>query len=224
MTLLAWIERFNRRHPWSHNDFYGSWVVDQVAESGAPSVLDIGCGTGNLIERLRGSGRSVTGFEPDPATARLAMARFAADHAVTIEKIGYEQRDPARRWAAITLVASLHHLPLAATLQELRSSLLPGGRMVVIGCYRSDGGIDHAIAAMVVPMNLLIGLIKHPRSADRLPDEMTAPTADPGETLQEIRAAVAEHLPGARIRRRLFWRYSLVYDKPVHDRPSGSNS
>ena len=40
---------------------------------------------------------------------------------------------------------------------------------------------------------------------------MTAPTAPPETTLAEIRAAAAQVLPGARIRRRLFWRYSLVY-------------
>ncbi|AHH18291.1 putative methyltransferase [Nocardia nova SH22a] len=223
VTLLTWIERFNSRHPWSHNDFYCNWVVDQVATSGARSILDIGCGTGNLIERLKESGRSVTGFEPDTATARLAISRFAADKAVAIEQISYEERDRARRWSAITLVASLHHLPLTETLQDLRSSLLPGGRLVVIGCYRSNSGIDHATTALAVPLNLLMGLIKHPRSAHRIPDEMTAPTADPKETLQEIRAAAAEQLPGARIRRRLFWRYSLVYDKPLGDQLSKTN-
>jgi hypothetical protein len=44
---------------------------------------------------------------------------------------------------------------------------------------------------------------------------MTAPTADPQETLGDIRAAAEQELPGARIRRRLFWRYSLVYDAPA---------
>jgi hypothetical protein len=43
---------------------------------------------------------------------------------------------------------------------------------------------------------------------------MTAPTTAPQETLAAIRAAAAQELPGARIRRRLFWRYSLLYDAP----------
>ncbi len=38
---------------------------------------------------------------------------------------------------------------------------------------------------------------------------------NPTETLAEIRAAAAAELPGARIRRRLFWRYTLVFDKPA---------
>lgn len=33
----------------------------------------------------------------------------------------------------------------------------------------------------------------------------------------ESHRAARECLPGAHIRRRLFWRYSLVYDKPASD-------
>lgn len=39
-------------------------------------------------------------------------------------------------------------------------------------------------------------------------------TADPQETLADIRAAAAREPPGVRIPRRLFRRYALVYDAP----------
>ncbi|MFI5781176.1 class I SAM-dependent methyltransferase [Nocardia sp. NPDC051570] len=215
MTLQSRIDRFNQQHPWSHNNFYGDWVVKQVASSRARDILDIGCGTGDLIARLQRRDRSVTGFEPDPAAARVAMARFADSDSVIIKQIGFEQRDPDRWWDAITLVASLHHLPLADTMRDLNDCLRPGGRLVVIGCYRAAGTVDSVTTAVAVPTNMVMGLVKHPCMADRLPACMTAPTAAPRETLDEIRAEATEHLPGAKIRRRLFWRYSLVYDKPV---------
>ncbi|MFF7262671.1 hypothetical protein ACFZCL_20650 [Streptomyces sp. NPDC008159] len=65
-----------------------------------------------------------------------------------------------------------------------------------------------------------MGLIKHPARAAALPSHMTAPTTAPQETLGDIRAATAQELPGARIRRRLFWRYSLVYDAPAGHSPA----
>ncbi|PZG16392.1 class I SAM-dependent methyltransferase [Nonomuraea aridisoli] len=212
MALLSRLERFNARHPWSHNDFYGRWVARQVA--GARHVLDVGCGTGNLIDLLRSRAVSVTGLEPDPATARVAAARFAGDEGVVIEQAGFEQRDRDRRWDAITLVAVLHHLPLAETLRELHESLSPGGRLVVIGCYREASPGDFLVSTAAVAANPLMGLVKHPARARSLPVQMTAPTAPPRETVAEIRAQAAAALPGARIRRRLFWRYSLVYDRP----------
>ncbi|MFF4615815.1 class I SAM-dependent methyltransferase [Nonomuraea jabiensis] len=217
MALLSHLDRFNRRHPWSHNDHYGGWVVGQVAASGAGHVLDVGCGTGNLAALLRRRAATVTGLEPDPATARAAAERFAGDPAVTIVQTDFAGRDPRRRWDAVTLVAVLHHLPLVPTLRELRGCLAPGGRLVVVGCYREAGYADLLAALPAMVANPIMGLVKHPARADVPPLHMTAPTAEARETLADIRAAAAQELPGARVRRRLFWRYTLVYDAPAGD-------
>jgi SAM-dependent methyltransferase len=214
MALLSHLDRFNRRHPWSHNDHYGRWVADRVAASGARHVLDAGCGTGNLAVLLRHRAATVTGLEPDPAAARAAAERFADDPTVTIVQADFAGRDPQRRWDAVTLVAVLHHLPLVPTLRELRGCLAPGGRLVVVGCYREAGPADLLAALPAMVANPIMGLVKHPARADALPLHMTAPTADPQESLADIRAAAGRELPGARIRRRLFWRYTLVYDAP----------
>ncbi|MGK8506258.1 class I SAM-dependent methyltransferase [Nocardia asiatica] len=213
--MLSRLDRFNQRHPWSHNDHYGPWVIDRVAASGARHVLDVGCGTGNLVAGLRHRVATVTALEPDPATVRVAAERFADDPAVTVVHADFAGRDPRRRWDAITLVAVLHHLPLAPTLRELRDCLAPGGRLVIVGCYRSAGAVDLLADLPALVANPVLGLVKHPARADAPPAHMAAPTADPKETLAEIRAAAARELPGARIRRRLFWRYTLVYDAPA---------
>ncbi|WP_406268680.1 class I SAM-dependent methyltransferase [Nocardia sp. NBC_00881] len=223
MQLLSRLNRFNQRHPWSHNDHYGSWVVGQVAASGARQVLDVGCGTGNLVARLRCRATTVIALEPDSATAQIAAQRFADDHTVTIVEADFAGRDPHRRWDAITLVAVLHHMPLVPTLRELRHCLAPGGRLVIVGCYRGGGPVDLLTDFPAMVANPVIGLVKHPARANRPPQHMTAPTADPEETLAEIRAAAAQELPGARIRRRLFWRYTLVYDAPTRGGTDSAN-
>ncbi|MFH9422731.1 class I SAM-dependent methyltransferase [Streptomyces sp. NPDC017529] len=220
MALLSHLNRFNQRHPWSHNDHYGPWTAGRVAASGARHVLDVGCGTGNLAALLRRRAVTVTGLEPDPGTARAAARRFADDPAVTIVEAGFAGRDPQRRFDAVTVVAVLHHLPLLPTLRELRGCLAPGGRLVVVGCYREAGRADLLASLPALLLNPVMGLVKHPARADAPPLHMTAPTAAPRETLGEIRAAAAQALPGARIRRRLFWRYSLVYDAPAGHGPA----
>ncbi|MEU1951717.1 class I SAM-dependent methyltransferase [Nocardia rhamnosiphila] len=215
--LLSRLDRFNRRHPWNHNDYYGRWVAGRVVASGAREVLDIGCGTGNLAALLRDRGLTVTALEPDAATAGIAARRFAGDPAVRVVRAGFAEREPGRRWGAITLVAVLHHLPLVAALRELRESVAPGGRLVIVGCFRAACLVDGIAALPAVVANPVMGMIRHPAPAEALPPHMSAPVADPRETLAEIRAAVAAELPGARIRRRLFWRYSLVYDAPARE-------
>jgi SAM-dependent methyltransferase len=221
MALLSRLHRFNQRHPWSHNDHYGPWVARRVAASGARHVLDVGCGTGNLAVLLRRRAATVTGLEPDPGAARAAAERFADDPAVTIVGTDFAGRDRQRRWDAVTLVAVLHHLPLRPALRELRGCLAPGGRLVVVGCYREAGLADRLTALPAALANPLMGLVKHPARATAPPPHMTAPTAEPRETLSDIRAAAARELPGARIRRRLFWRYTLVYDAPAETFTAG---
>ncbi|MFC8045607.1 class I SAM-dependent methyltransferase [Nocardia sp. NPDC057353] len=212
--MPAWLNRVNRAHPWSHNDHYLGWVVRRVRASGARDVLDIGCGTGNLVARLRGH-CTVTGLERDPATAAVATERFRGDPAVRILPVDFADRDPDARWDAITLVAVLHHLPLDATLRALRGTLAPGGRLVVVGCHRDATAADALTRLPAVLLNPVIGLLRHPARATEPPPHMRAPVAEPTQTLAEIRAVAARELPGARIRRRLFWRYTLVYDHRV---------
>lgn len=212
--LLTRLDRFNRRHPWSHNDHYGRWVARRLVAAGARDVLDIGCGTGNLIARIRGRIPRITGLEPDATAARVAAERFAGDPAVRIVQADFAGRD-RRRWDAVTLIAVLHHLPLAPAMRELRDCLRPGGRLLIVGCYRTAGIADTLAALPAVVLNPVIGMMKHPVPATALPAHMRAPTVEPQESLPEIRAAAGRELPGARIRRRLFWRYTLVYDAPT---------
>ncbi len=220
MALLSCLHRFHQRHPWSHNDHYGPWIAGRVAASEARHVLDIGCGAGNLVALLRRRAVTVTGLEPDPGMARAAAKRFADDPAVTVVEADFAGRDRHRRFDAVTLVAVLHHLPLEPTLRELRHCLTPGGRLAVIGCYREAGRVDLLVSLLALLANPVMGLVKHPARAAALPLHMTAPTTAARETLADIRAAAARELPGARIRRRLFWRYSLVYDAPAKRCPT----
>jgi hypothetical protein len=64
----------------------------------------------------------------------------------------------------------------------------------------------------------LIGLIKHSRPArpadGPAADQPAMPVRDPATTLAEITTAARIHLPGATLRRRMFFRYTLRWDKP----------
>ena len=59
---------------WNHNTAYHPWVVG-IAAKHRGDVLDVGCGEGLLAQRLAPVSWSVTGIEPDPATADRAVRR-----------------------------------------------------------------------------------------------------------------------------------------------------
>jgi hypothetical protein len=66
---------------------------------------------------------------------------------------------------------------------------------------------------MAIPANLLLGLLRS-RGADAARVAMSAPTAPATTSLAQIRAAAGVLLPGAAVRRRLFWRYTLTWTAP----------
>jgi SAM-dependent methyltransferase len=203
-ALVRRIDAVNRAHPWSHNDHHHPWILRQVPP-GARRALDVGCGTGGLVRVLATVVPDVTGIDPDERVVALAGRRCRVGDLLSVP--------PEPAYDLVTAVAVVHHLPPAAALTHLRALLRPGGRLLVVGCYRASTPTDHLVGLVAVPANLAAGLARS-RHAPAARVAMSAPTAAPRETLPQLRAIAAAVLPGARIRRRLFWRYTLTYQAP----------
>ncbi|GAB3833257.1 class I SAM-dependent methyltransferase [Kribbella italica] len=207
--------RFCDAHPWSHNDAYAALVLHharRVRAAGGTEALDVGCGTGNLVRRLAGVFPAVTGIERDVPTAELARRTTANFANVRILTQPFDETHQDR-YDLITFVAVLHHLPLQATLEKARDLLRPGGRLVVVGVSReSPADLPWSIASLI--LNPIVGAVVHPRRSTTTPPQMTAPTATPEESFEEIARTAEGILPGVRLRRALFWRYTLTWTAP----------
>jgi SAM-dependent methyltransferase len=127
----------------------------------------------------------------------------------------------------VTMVAVLHHLDLAPALEHARSLLAPGGRLLVVGLARARSRRDLAVDLVSALANPLVGLIRHPRPVRAAADARARARAVAPEatqpplvlryatrTLDEIAAAAHAVLPGVRLRRRLFFRYTLEWTAP----------
>ena len=207
-AVITRIDRFNEAHPWSHNDFYHRWLLRQLPGS-LPRTIDIGCGTGNLVLAIAERADVAEGIDTDPAV--IARARQRAESRPNAVFAVRDLMDIAAdgQYAAVTAVASLHHMPLAGALSQMRALLAPGGRLVIIGCYALTPA-DHLVDLAASPANMIMGLLKSAKAREAQ-IAMSARTAVPQDTLADVRLAAARVLPGARIRRRLFWRYTLTY-------------
>ena len=126
--ILTAIDRFNRAHPWSHNDAY---VVLREARkarrAGGNRALDVGCGTGNLVARLAQELREVTGVEADATTASLAAAALSAFPNVRIAHARFPQEARAQ-FDLVSMVAVLHHMPLDDVIGAVARAQSAGGR------------------------------------------------------------------------------------------------
>lgn len=215
MGFLAVLERMNAAHPWSHNDAYAGFVLRHaraVRRRGGDTAVDVGSGTGNLLSALAEIFPTAIGIEPDADTATAAARRFTGD-AVRIESRSFGA-EPHGAYDLITFVASLHHMPLRAALQDARAALRPGGRVVIVGVARETSK-DALRSGASLLLNPLVGLVRHPRRATRPPAHMQALAAAATQSFDEIRAIAREVLPGIRMRRRLFWRYTASWEAPL---------
>lgn len=193
---------------WNHNSAYHPWLIP-IAAQHRGDVLDVGCGEGLLVQRLAPISRSVTGIDPDPAAVQRARDRLAAERNVTVEQAGFGCYDvePAR-FDLIVFVASLHHTDLRSSLVKARRLLRPSGEIAVVGLSANKTVGDWVWSAAVLPA-VRIGSWLHAEIRD-----IGVPVADARENLAEIRSVVDDVLPGAHIRRALYYRYLLRWQKP----------
>jgi SAM-dependent methyltransferase len=118
-----------------------SWVgpLREIAEHGVlwlpvsrrGSLLDVGCGSGLFLERMRDFGWQVTGVEPDAAAASATRQRLGEDCRVVAQI-----DDPtlaAESFDAISLSHVIEHVPdPVALLARCRQLLAPVGTLVCV--------------------------------------------------------------------------------------------
>ncbi|MFE6971920.1 class I SAM-dependent methyltransferase [Isoptericola sp. NPDC057653] len=208
-----WLGRVNARHPWNHNDHFHGWVLRRLPRR-RRRALDVGCGTGTLVHRLRRAGTTVVGLDADAAMAAATAARFAGDPGVTTRHARFEDVPADGSFDVVTMVASLHHMDLEPALRHAAGVLAPGGRLLVVGLARIGAPRDLAVDLVSSFANPVVGMVRHPRRADVTPGtdgRPVVPVRDARETYGEVRETARRVLPGARFRRRLFFRYTLEW-------------
>ena len=103
----------------------------------------------------------------------------------------------------------------------MRDALRPGGTLLVLDLYKARSPADYLVGAAGFPASRAIrlaktGALSGPRQSPELRRAWEEHGAtDRFPTLAEVRDVCAEAgLRGAKVRRHLLWRYSLVWRKP----------
>ncbi|MGP3977080.1 class I SAM-dependent methyltransferase [Streptomyces sp. 8N114] len=208
--VLRALDRFNAAHPWDHNAHYHRWILRQLPRRFG-RALDVGCGSGDLARLLARRADEVEAIDSDPAIVARAREVTPATAPVNFTVADASAGTPAGPYDVITCVAVLHHLPFTEAVTHLRRQLAPGGTLIVVGCAREQTVGDHLLAAVAAPLNAAVGWYRSRGRTVPRPPSMTAVTRQPEMSFPEIVREARSVLPGARLRRRLFWRYTLVW-------------
>ncbi|GHA58235.1 class I SAM-dependent methyltransferase [Streptomyces purpurascens] len=207
---LRALDRFHSARPWDHNAHFHRWILRQLPAR-AGSALDVGCGSGDLARLLAARAAQVHGIDADPAITARARELTPATVPVTYAVADAPAGLPDESYDVITCVAVLHHLPFTETLRAFRGRLAPGGTLVVVGVSREQTPTDHLLGIASIPLNIVMALVRNRGRRAPRPASMTAPTRPAEMTFPEILREARAVLPGARLRRRLLWRYTLVW-------------
>jgi SAM-dependent methyltransferase len=195
----------------NHNDHYHPYLLRKVPV-GCHRALDVGCGSGTFARLLAQHAAEVDAV--DRSAAMIAAARSLSADTPNVSYVAADIRDldlVRAHYDYISCIAAIHHVPFAATVARLRDALAPRGVLAILGLSRPTL-VDLLLSGVAFAPNrarMTAGWLRGTRTGPH------PPIMDPDLTLAEIRAQSRTLLPGAQVRRHLYWRYSLIWRKPV---------
>ena len=201
---------------WDHNEHYHSFLLRHIPVH-CRAALDIGCGTRAFSRRLAERSDRVVALDLSPQMIRLARERSRCYSNIEFHVADATTWDfPLERFDCVASLATLHHLPIEEMLLKMKGALRPGGVLVVLDLYRATGLFDIFTSLVAIPTNLVLRLVKNGRLRERR--EVREAWAEHGKndfysTLAQISRICETALPGARMRKHLLWRYSIVWKR-----------
>jgi SAM-dependent methyltransferase len=205
---------------WDHNAYYHRLLLQHLPSS-CGRVLDVGCGAGELAAKLASRSDHVDALDRSPAMVERA-ARAVPANVTCIAADVLEEPLPESAYDAIVSMSALHHMPLDAALPRLARALRPGGVLAVVALPRTDllrewpaelaAGIAHRLYGVAFALIRAAGR-RSPYAIQ--PSHAIMPMVlSPPLTTREVREQAFTLLPGATVRRLVFWRYFLLWHKP----------
>ena len=201
---------------WDHNCHYHDFLLRHVP-SPCSASLEIGCGTGAFSRLLAARSDRVLGLDLSPNMIRIAEEQSAlcaniefrvAD--VMAHDIGVDQFD------CIVSIATFHHLPAEEALLKIKRALKVNGVLLILDLFESAGVFDTLRSTIAVPASMGLRLI---RGVRLIPSRKVRDAwanhglNDSYLTMDQARELYSDLLPGAEVRRHLFWRYLVVWKK-----------
>jgi ubiquinone/menaquinone biosynthesis C-methylase UbiE len=203
----------------THNEHYHEFLLRHLPAH-CQRALDIGCGTGTFARRLAERSQHVTAIDLSPEMIRLAQERSAKFTNIDFQLADINEVPLSpESFDCIASIATLHHLPFAEILLQMRTALKPRGTILILDLFEPEGWLDSLsnLAAILVSVGLRL---RHqgrllPRRVERAA-WAAHERHDRYPTIEEVRGLCARIIPGAEVKKHLLWRYSIVWNKNTH--------
>lgn len=205
---------------WDHNAYYHRRLLAVLPQT-CNRVLEIGCGAGLFAARLAQRANQVDAVDRSEAMIELARARTPGNvNCILADAL----TDPLPNgYDAIVSISSLHHMPLQDALQRFAALLRPGGTLAAIVLPRKD--LPHELPTEIVAaaasriFGAAFAAARTVGTGTWFAKDQTHTVMpvvlDPPLTTRQARDQANAVLPGVEVRRLVFWRYLLCWQKPT---------
>lgn len=206
---------------WDHNAHYHRLLLRQMPER-CRRVLDVGCGEGAFAAELAKRSERVDALDRSAEMIERAERRTPENVNCVLADVLADPL-PGENYDAIFSISALHHMPLQDSLPVLAAALRPGGVLAAVALPRPDlprelpGEVAAAVGHRVLGAMFLAkrSLGRNRESVDDSTDSDMPVEMHPSLTTRQVANRAGLLLPGVRVQRLLFWRYLLVWHKPV---------
>jgi SAM-dependent methyltransferase len=206
---------------WDHNAYYHRLLLRQLPQ-GCQRALDVGCGAGAFAAQLAQRSKQVDAVDRSAAMIEEAKRRTPDNVNCVLADVLVDPL-PSKDYDAIFSITALHHMPLQDALPVLADALRAGGVLAAVALPRPDPRRELPVEIVAAVGHRLLGaafLAKRLLGSDGgfakdLGRSSMPVVMDPPLTTREVADQAAALLPGVLVRRLLFWRYLLIWRKPI---------
>ncbi len=194
---------------WNHNNHYHNLLLHFVPFP-CSRAIDIGCGYGQFTSILSRYCDFVEGIDIDKEAILKAQKAYRSilNLSFTTKNLIDGTFDNVK-YDFISAISSIHHMDFTKSIIRIKEIMNPGARLAVLGLYKNETMIDYLYTILAVPINFIYKLIKGLLINNEIEKMITT---NPKNTFKEIKILSEKLLPGSKLRRHLFWRYSLIWD------------
>jgi SAM-dependent methyltransferase len=187
-------------------------------------ALDVGCGAGAFAAKLAKVVDHVDALDRSPVMIDAARRASPGNVSCILGDVLHDPLPP-EGYDAIFSICALHHMPLGDALHRLDAALRPVGVLAALGLPRPHLLRELPYEVTAVAGHQLFGAaFAVARSTGRRRWYETEPThaimpvaLDPPLTTRQVGEQAAAALPGVQVRRLVFWRYYLLWQKPCNE-------
>ena len=201
---------------WNHNSHYHDFLLRHVPLPCRES-LEIGCGTGAFSRLLAARSDRVLALDLSPNMIRIAEEQSALYPNIDFRVADVMAQDvDAERFDCIVSIATFHHLEMKEALLKIKRALKVNGMLLVLDLFQAEGILDTLRSGVALPVSMGLRLFTGSRliASPKLRKAWARHgLSDSYLTLDQVRDVCSKLLPGAEVRRHLFWRYSVIWKK-----------